>query len=290
MTSLDLADGRSLEYVVAGPGDGMPLVLHHGTPSSAVVFEPWQESAAKHGLRMVMYSRPGYAGSSPRPGRTVADAAGDVAALLDALGAERFLTVGWSGGGPHALACAKLLPDRCAAAALIAGVAPYGADGLDFLSGMGAENVEEFGAALEGKAALTGYLDTQSATLAHVQGSEMAAGFGDLVSDVDRAQLTGEFAEYLAESFRTALQTGTAGWRDDDLAFVTDWGFRLDDGRVPVAVWQGGQDRMVPYAHGEWLAEHVAGAEPHLLPDEGHLSLAVGAIEEIMADLVRLPR
>jgi pimeloyl-ACP methyl ester carboxylesterase len=71
---------------------------------------------------------------------------------------------------------------------------------------------------------------------------------------------------------------------------VTDWGFRLDDGRVPVAVWQGGQDRMVPYAHGEWLAEHVAGAEPHLLPDEGHLSLAVGAVEEIIADLVRLSR
>jgi pimeloyl-ACP methyl ester carboxylesterase len=290
MTSLDLADGRSLEFVVTGPGDGMPLVLHHGTPSSAVVFEPWRESAAKHGLRLVMYSRPGYAGSSPRPGRTVADAAGDVAALLDALGAERFLTVGWSGGGPHALACAKLLPDRCGAAALVGGVAPYGADGLDFLSGMGAENVEEFGAALEGKAALTGYLDTQAATLAHVQGSEMVAGFGDLVSDVDRASLTGEFAEYLAESFRTALQTGTAGWRDDDLAFVTEWGFRLDDGQVPVAVWQGGQDRMVPYAHGEWLAEHVAGAEPHLFPDEGHLSLAVGVVEEIMADLVRLSR
>src|SRR5690349_3697800 len=119
MTSLDLADGRSLEYIVTGSGDGMPLVLHHGTPSAAVVFGPWHESAAKHGLRMVMYSRPGYAGSSPRPGRTVADAAADVAALLDALGAERFLTMGWSGGGPHALACAKLLPDRCGAAALI---------------------------------------------------------------------------------------------------------------------------------------------------------------------------
>jgi pimeloyl-ACP methyl ester carboxylesterase len=290
MTSLDLADGRSLEYVTTGPEDGMPLVLHHGTPSAALVFAPWRESAAKHGLRMVMYSRPGYAGSSPRPGRAVADAAGDVAALLDALGAERFLTVGWSGGGPHALACAKLLPDRCGAAAMIGGVAPYGAAGLDFMSGMGVENLDEFGAALEGKAALTGYLDAQSAALAHVQAGDMAAAFGDLVSDVDRAQLTGEFADYLAESFRTALQTGTAGWRDDDLAFVTDWGFRLDDGQVPIAVWQGGQDRMVPYAHGEWLAEHVAGAEPHLLPDEGHLSLAVGAVEEIIADLVRLSR
>jgi pimeloyl-ACP methyl ester carboxylesterase len=290
MTTLDLSDGRTLEYVVTGAGDGMPLVLHHGTPSAAVVFGPWREAAAKHRLRLVMYSRPGYAGSSPRPERTVADAAGDVAALLDALGAERFLTVGWSGGGPHALACATLLPDRCGAAALIAGVGPYGADGLDFMSGMGVENVEEFGAAVEGKAELTRYLDKNGAVLAQARGTDLVAGLGDLVSDIDQAQLTGEFADYLAESFRTALQFGMAGWRDDDLAFATDWGFRLDGGQVPVAVWQGGQDRMVPYAHGEWLAEHVAGAEPHMLPDEGHLSLAVGAFEEIVVDLVRLSR
>src|ERR1700754_5297015 len=284
MTSLDLADGRSLEFVVTGPGDGMPLVLHHGTPSSAVVFEPWRESAAKHGLRLVMYSRPGYAGSSPRPGRTVADAAGDVAAVLDALGAERFLTVGWSGGGPHALACAELLPDRCGAAAVIAGVAPYGADGLDFRSGMGAENIAEFGAALEGEAALTAYLEEHGTALAQVQGADLAAGLGDVVSEIDRAQLTGGFADYLAESFRAALRSGMAGWRDDDLAFVTDWGFRLDSGRVPVAIWQGSQDRMVPHTHGEWLAAHAAGGEPHMHAQEGHLSLGVGMFEEIVAD------
>jgi pimeloyl-ACP methyl ester carboxylesterase len=264
------------------------LVLHHGTPSAAVVFRPWEEAAAKHGFRLVMYSRPGYGGSTPRHGRTVADAADDVVAVLDALGAERFVTVGWSGGGPHALACAKLLPERCRAAALIAGVGPYGVDGLDFLGGMGTENLEEFGAALEGEPTLTTYLNEHGPTFATAQGAELAVAFGDLVSEIDRAQLTGEFADYLAESIHTALRPGIEGWRDDDLAFVTGWGFGLDDGRVPVAVWQGGEDRMVPYSHGGWLAEHVAGAEAHLSPEEGHLSLAVGGFEGIVADLARL--
>ncbi|WP_433556585.1 alpha/beta fold hydrolase [Pseudonocardia xinjiangensis] len=288
MTEVGLPDGRTLEYVTVGPADGVPLVLHHGTPSAAVVFEPWAEAAAKHGFRLVMYSRPGYAGSSPRPGRTVADAAGDVAAVLDALGARRFVTVGWSGGGPHALACARLLPDRCAAAALIAGVGPYGVIGLDFLSGMGTENLEEFGAALEGEVALTSYLNEQGPAFATAQAAALGAALGDLVSGIDRAQLTGEFADYLAESFRAALRSGIEGWRDDDLAFVTGWGFGLGDGRVPVAIWQGGEDRMVPYAHGRWLAEHVAGAEAHLSPEEGHLSLVVGGFEGIVADLARL--
>src|SRR6185436_14998446 len=106
MANLRLADGRTLEYLVTGPASGTPLVLHHGTPGAALQFEPQVAAATRHGLRVVSYSRPGYAGSSPQPGRSVAAAAADVAAILDELGAARFLTVGWSGGGPHALACA----------------------------------------------------------------------------------------------------------------------------------------------------------------------------------------
>src|SRR5213083_1680329 len=151
---VDLPDGRCLEFVAGGPESGTPLVVHHGTPSAAVLFGPMVDAAARRGLRTVVYSRPGYGGSTARHGRAVADAAADTAAVVDALGADRFVTVGWSGGGPHALACAALLPDRCAAAATLAGVGPFGADDLDFLAGMGAENVAEFGAALKGEEAL----------------------------------------------------------------------------------------------------------------------------------------
>jgi pimeloyl-ACP methyl ester carboxylesterase len=157
--------------------------------------------------------------------------------------------------------------------------------GLDWLAGMGAENIAEFGAAAAGPDELTAYLEREAAGLAGVGAADVATALGDLVSDVDREALTGGFADYLAESFRAALATGIAGWRDDDLAFVKDWGFRLDRITTPVAIWQGDQDRMVPEAHGHWLAKHVSGATFHFQPGEGHLSL-LNRIDRVVADLV----
>lgn len=283
-----LADGRTLEVIAAGPADRTPLVFHHGTPSAAVAFAPFVAAAADNGLRAVFYSRPGYAASTPQPGRTVAGAAHDVAAILDALGATTFYTIGWSGGGPHALACAALLPERCLAAATLAGVAPYRAEGLDWLAGMGPENLEEFELVERGAEALTPFLVREAAKLADLRGPDVAAALGGLVSDVDRAALTADFADFNALAMRRSLSTGIAGWRDDDLAFVADWGFDLRAITRPVAVWQGGEDRMVPAAHGEWLAAHVRGARRRIHPGEGHLSLAVGRIREIVADLLAL--
>jgi pimeloyl-ACP methyl ester carboxylesterase len=285
MTNLHLSDGRTLEYLVAGPADGTPLLLHSGTPSAAVLYEPMIATAARFGLRLVVYSRPGYAGSSPRPGRTVASAVDDVTALLDELGAGRFLTVGWSGGGPHALACGALLGGRCLAAAGVAGVAPYGAEGLDWLDGMGAENVEEFTAAAAGGGPLTTYLEAGAAQLAEVRGDQIVPALGDLVSEVDRGAVTEEFAEYLAATFRAAVSVGVAGWRDDDLAFVGDWGFDLGAVETPVSLWQGAEDRMVPEAHGRWLAGRLTGASVHLEPAAGHLSLVVDAFDDIVGEL-----
>ena len=281
------SDGAALE-VLSDESDNEPLVFHWGTPCAAVWFDPLVSAASRAGLRLVTYSRPGYAGSTSRPGRSVADAAADVTAILDALGASTFVTMGWSGGGPHALACAALLPDRCAAATSLAGVAPYPADGLDWLAGMGQENIEEFSAAIEGESALSPALQTMAKDLHAIRGADVAAALGGLVSDVDKRALTGEFAGAVAASFRGAVSTGIEGWRDDDLAFTRDWGFDLATIRCPVAVWQGGQDRMVPFSHGQWLATHIPTARVHLFPDEGHLSLAVASLDRIVADLAAM--
>jgi pimeloyl-ACP methyl ester carboxylesterase len=208
-----------------------------------------------------------------------------MAAILDDLGAADFVTIGWSGGGPHALACAALLPGRCRAAATIAAVAPYAAAGLDWLAGMGKENVEEFGAAAAGEPALTAFLADAAGELAHVQAAQISAAMGDLVSEVDREVLTGDFAGNLAESLRAALSTGIAGWRDDDLAFLTGWGFDLAEIVTPVSIWQGAEDRMVPYAHGQWLAARMPRATVHLDPAEGHLSLLLNAFDVVLAEL-----
>ncbi|MGE5134814.1 MAG: alpha/beta fold hydrolase [Gemmatimonadota bacterium] len=281
--------GRQVEVLTAGPASGLPFVMHNGTPGGLVAFGPMVAAAAARGLRTVMCARPGYGASAPWPGRRVADVAGDVAAVLDALGAGEFVTAGWSGGGPHALACAFLLPGRCLAAVTMAGVAPSRAAGLDWLAGMGPENVEEFTAAAAGEEPLTRFLAAAADGLRAVSGADVAAALGGLVGEADRAALTGELAEYLAASMRAALAGGLAGWRDDDLAFARDWGFALDaPGGAPVAVWQGDQDMMVPAAHGAWLAAQVPGARARLLTGEGHLTLAVTSFGEILDDLLSL--
>jgi pimeloyl-ACP methyl ester carboxylesterase len=279
--------GRRLEGVVAGADDGPLVVLHHGTPGAGVeVWPPHAERAAARGLRLAEYSRPGAGGSDRVPGRTVADCAADAASLADALGAERFYTIGGSGGGPHALACAALLPGRVAGAATIAGVAPSGAEGLDWLAGMGEENLEEFAAAERGPEALEAFIAEWTPQLREADGEAILAALGDLVSPPDAAALTGDYAEFSAAGMHEALREGFWGWFDDDLALIGDWGFDLAAIEVPVSIWQGRQDRFVPPTHGEWLAEHVASARAHLLDDHGHLSLALAHFDVILAELV----
>jgi pimeloyl-ACP methyl ester carboxylesterase len=284
--SLPLADGRSLDVDVSGPDGATPLVVHHGTPGDRTQYPPFAEAAAARGLRYVSCSRPGYGGSSRQPGRAVADCAADTAAVLDHLGARHWYTVGASGGGPHALACAALLPDRVLACATIAGAAPFEAEGLDFLAGMGRENHEELGAALAGPAQLQAYLEREAPRLARVTAEELAAALGDLVSPVDAAALTGEFAAFMAERLHGAVAGGIWGWFDDDMALTRPWGFALGGIDVPVVVWQGGQDRMVPFAHGQWLAAHLPSARARLLPGEGHLSIAVERFGEVVDELL----
>ena len=285
-------EGRVLEALVAGPDDALPLVFHTGTPSGLVWNAPLAEAAAARGLRTVLYARPGYGGSTAQPGRLVADAAADVDKILERIGADEFVTAGWSGGGPHALACAALLPVRCLAAATIAGVAPSDSPGLDWMGGMAEENLEEFRAALAGEAELTSFLDAAAVVLGAISAAGVADGLGGLVSEADKAALTAEFADYLAASLRAAVTAGIDGWRDDDLAFTRDWGLSLEalGHATPVAIWQGDQDRMVPGTHGAWLAANIPLARARMRPGEGHLTLMVNSLGEILDDLMSLAR
>jgi pimeloyl-ACP methyl ester carboxylesterase len=283
---LALADGSILQYVLdvdVPPGAGL-LVYHHGTPGAGPLDPNLVGPARAAGLQVVELVRPGYGGSTRQPGRSVADVALMAAVLADHLGRDRFVTLGWSGGGPHALATAALLAGRCAGAISLAGIAPYDADGLDYLAGMGHDNIEEFGAAVLGEASLRVFLEAALPSLVDVTGDQVVDAIASLLPEVDRAFLTGETADRMAETFRWAVASGIWGWFDDDVAFVQPWGFSLDSIAVPVQIWQGSDDLMVPFAHGQWLATQVPGATANLVQGEGHLSM-VGRIGDGMRAL-----
>ena len=284
MTTIELKDGRQLDIQDAG-GDGELLLFHHGTPGSVIPIPQMVEAAGRAGLRMVTYSRAGYGASSRHPGRSVSDVVTDMEQVLDHLEVDRCVTAGWSGGGPHALAMAALLPARTAGALAVASVAPFEAEGLDFLGGMGDDNVAEFSRSIEGEAALLTFLEAQLPALREADGPELVELFDTLLPDVDRAMLTDEFGEAIAANMREAVRPGADGWLDDDLAFVRPWGFDVAAIAVPTLIWQGTEDRMVPYAHGVWLADHVSSVTAHLLKGEGHLSVGVGALDEMFTDL-----
>jgi pimeloyl-ACP methyl ester carboxylesterase len=286
MTStISLPDGRDLELEVTGPDEGPVLLFHHGTPGASLQFRGMADEVHARGHRLVTWSRAGYGASSRRPGRSVADEVDDARAVLDHLGADDCVVAGWSGGGPHALACGALLADRVRGVLCIAGVAPYDADGLAFLDGMGQENLDEFGAALEGEEALRLYLDAARPELLTITGDQISEQMVTLLPPVDQESLTGEFGDFLARGFRQSVSVSIDGWLDDDLAFTRPWGFELSDITVPTFVWQGSEDLMVPFSHGTWLADRIPGVAAHLEQGEGHLSVGIGAMPRMLDEL-----
>ncbi len=286
MTLMNLPDGRTLDIRIGGPAAGPVLLFHHGTPGSAAPFRFITTAARALGMRTITYSRPGYGDSTRHVGRTVADVVPDLLHVLDRLGIQDCVTAGWSGGGPHALACGVLAPDRVRGVLTIAGVAPYDAPGLNFLDGMGEENVEEFGATVAGEHAWRAAMGDDIEQLAHATAQNIVAGMSTLLPESDLAVLSDEFGQDLAAGFREGLRNGADGWLDDDLTFVRPWGFDLSKIEVPTHVWQGSEDLMVPAAHGRWLAQAIPGVAAHLLQGEGHLSVVIGSIDAMLADLI----
>ena len=265
-------DGRALTVYDAGDPGGAPILFHHGTPSSGAPYAMHVRLAEEQGVRLVSYDRAGYADSSRHAGRDVAAVAGDAVAIAGSLGIDRLATWGLSGGGPHALACAALAPERFVAVASVAGAAPYGAEGLDWLAGMGEGNLDEFGAALLGEEALRPLLEAQVPP-GRLTRADLVEALSTLLSPPDVGAVESELGDGLAESFAQALARGVDGWVDDDLAFTRAWGFDPAEIETPVLVVQGRQDLMVPGAHGSWLAARIPGAEAWFHEDEGHLTL-----------------
>jgi pimeloyl-ACP methyl ester carboxylesterase len=277
-------DGRALEVARVGADDGVAVIFHHGSPGAASFALCLEAMAERHGLFVATSSRAGYGHSDPHPGRDVASVVEDVAALREHFGIEHYVAAGWSGGGPHALACAAL-DDACVGAVSLAGVAPIDAD-FDWTEGMGPENLEEFALAREGGAAFFEHMESMARGFADATAENLVALFGGLLSSPDAAALENATErEWLARECRDAFVVSAAGLIDDDRAFVAPWGFDPSAIAVPVEVWYGGEDLMVPPTHGAWLARNIPGANPVHLHSEGHVSLLVSH-QDVLAEAI----
>ena len=266
--SIQAPDGRTLVYLERGDPDGPAVVFNHGTPGCRLSRHP--DESVYQGIRAISYDRPGYGRSDPSPGRDVASAAADVAAIADALGLGRFGIFGVSGGGPHALACAALLPDRVTKAAVLVGAAPADDPEFDFLAGMTELNLKELGAALTSPEALA----TELAPFVEMLATDPEAELDHIAAELpesDREMLARPgVREAVSTAMHEAVAQGDRGWADDDLAFVKPWGFQLEDVACEVRLWQGDLDVLVPRAHGEYLERRLPNATFELVTGEGH--------------------
>ena len=262
------------------------MLVHGGTPSSSMIYPRHLRDAEERGIHLFSYDRPGYGGSTRHKGRTVADCAADVVAVCDQLGIERFCVWGISGGGPHALATAALLPERVAAAAALAPVAPFDAEGLDFYEGMGELNVESMHAVLAGEEAHLARLEQDREDLLSASPEQLTEVLATLLGPADREVLHGEIAAFILESARAGIESSLDGWFDDDLVLVEPWGFDLAAIRVPVLHWHGEQDKFVPFGHGVWLSKRIPGVDSRLSPEDGHLTLGERRVPEVHAWLL----
>jgi pimeloyl-ACP methyl ester carboxylesterase len=276
LRTFETPEGRTLAFAVWGDSGGFPILALHGTPGCRLGRWSREELYADLGVCLVTHDRAGYGRSDRNHGRRVVDEVADVRALADELGFDRFGVSGGSGGGPHALACAALLPDRVVRAICAVGVAPFGTPGLEqdaWLAGMDPENIKEFGWALAGEDVLTRELQALQQQFEERARVDPSTVLQDVdMSESDRAELARpERAQILREStFEWALN-GVGGWVDDELAFLQPWGFDLADISVPVLVRYGMTDVFVPPAHGEWLAANVPGCIVKIDDAAGHL-------------------
>jgi len=263
-------DSRRLAVEECGAPGGKPVFYLHGTPGSRLGPRPRAIVLHQLGIRLIVFDRPGYGESDRHPGRVVADAAADVAAIADELGLDQFAVVGRSGGGPHALACAALLPDRTTRVAALVALAPSGADGLDWYSGMTPGNVAEFSTARRGRNAVAERLMLAAERIRADPRRMIAALYADLTEADRRVVADAGIRRMLVSNFAEAFHRSADGWIDDVMALTSPWGFDLGEITQPTLVWHGAQDRFIPPGHAAWLGARIPGALVILEPGGSH--------------------
>ncbi|GAA4925884.1 alpha/beta fold hydrolase [Streptomyces coeruleoprunus] len=279
------ADGRHLMVERLGDPQGAPVFLLHGTPGSRLGPAPRGMVLYQRGMQLIAYDRPGYGGSDRLAGRSVADVARDVETIADTLGLERFAVVGRSGGAPHALACAALLPERVTRTAALVALAPRDADGLDWFAGMTAHNVREYRAATLDPDGVAARLTPRADAIRRNPVQLLDDLHRELTASDRRVVQDAGVRSMLLRNYQEALRTSAYGWIDDALAFCSPWGFDPGDIRGEVLLWHGEQDVFSPVGHSRWLAERIPRARAVLDPGAAHFD-ALHALPRVLTWLL----
>jgi len=291
---IGVSDGRSVTIDCWGDPKGFPVFLLHGTPGSHSGPVPRTSVLYQLGVRLISYDRPGYGDSDRHPGRSVAAAAWDVQDIADRLGLGPFGVVGRSGGGPHALACAAFLGgSRLRSVAVLVGLAPSDATGLDWFGGMSDSNINEYElASLAEDDAVVADLTRRAEQISQDPASLLNALEKEMVEDDKRVAFDVGIRRHLIKTYREAIKNGPYGWIDDVLAFRSPWGFELGKITIPVRLWHGDQDVFAPVAHSRWMADQIPSARMEVEPGAAHfgaMEMLPKVLAQLKADSLTLP-
>jgi len=283
--SLQLSDGRFIEYIDNGVSSKSALILHHGTPTSMAVWGTWLAATAEEGIRAIAFTRPGYAGSDRKVGHTVISANNDLEEILNHLEVENFVSVGWSGGGPYALASGLL--QRCSEVQLIASVSPYDAEGFDWFQDQSPESIEEAKLSVLSLEDSITFKESYYAEIRDRTAEEFLVEYAKRSSFNSFENIYRAFSEDLSSAIHAALKSGVIGYADDEFAFLRNWGFEVKDVRVPVVIWQGLDDLSVSPHMARWFNENLCNPTLELLEGQHHSSIMVEKRGEILKAAIR---
>ena len=281
---LTLPDGRGLCYAEFGASNGIPVVYCHGFPGSRLEAAFADPVASTLGARLIAVDRPGMGMSDYCTGRTILGWADDVLSLVDSLELEQFSVLGVSGGAPYALACAFKLPQRVRSIAVVSGVGPPAA-----VSGASLTSTSGLSLRLTMAAPWLAFLFViVLGILARHASPLLLAILSAKASERDRRILRdGEFRAILAASMDEAFRNGPRGAATDLKLLSRPWNFELLELRVPVHIWHGGKDRVVPMSMGLFLEQALPDCQTTCVPEHGHYSLVLVFAVQFLSHLIR---
>jgi pimeloyl-ACP methyl ester carboxylesterase len=278
-----LPDGRFLGFLECGDPEGITIFHFHGFPGSRLEAQFAEEIASRKNIRIIGIDRPGYGISDYKNGRTILDWPDDVTQLADELGIDRFSVLGISGGGPYAAACAYKISRRLTTVGIVSGLGPIAASGI----GKDMPWFNRFGLIIAAHVPwLVNLIMKPLSILLRYQADKLVAYLSRSLKEPDRTALKQpEIINIMSNTFKESVRFGAAGAARDAVLYANHWGFHLQDIHMQVHLWHGKRDHIIPITMTRYVAGTIPNCRATFYQKEGHFSLAINHMEEILHQL-----